>query len=210
MEEKHSCDQSGQPQCSKSCCGVAPFFVGIVLALVVGWWIFPKALFSQENQPVRFSHPVHVEDGGMACEDCHYFNEDGTYNGLPNNEKCGECHSEAMGEDPAETKYIDKYLSVDKEVPWLVYQKQPDNVFFSHAVHNMDKCGECHDFSEVALCNHCHPNVAEADTPPAFNENRLTGYSKDTMKMWACEECHAIPEHRENTNANNACFTCHK
>jgi hypothetical protein len=99
---------------------------------------------------------------------------------------------------------------VDKEVDWHIYQMQPDNVFFSHAAHSMDKCGECHAFSESELCSNCHPDVAQSESPPVYYENRLTKYSKQTMKMWQCEECHVIMDHWDFTNANNACFTCHK
>ena len=39
---------------------------------------------------------------------------------------------------------------------------------------------------------------------PAYYENRISGYSKDTMKMWECERCHA------SMGTSNACFVCHK
>jgi len=210
MEERNkgNAGDHGHDACCKG--GVAPLIVGFVAAIVVGWWFFPKMLYSEKTQPIVFSHKVHIEDAGMACEDCHYFREDGSYAGLPTTEDCAGCHADAMGENPEELKFISNYVHEEKEVAWLRYQTQPDNVFFSHAVHKMDKCGECHDFSEAELCNNCHPAVAESDTPPVYKENRLNKYSKDTMKMWKCEACHSIPEHREMTNANNACFTCHK
>ncbi len=209
MEERNSmvsCDQKkGQSKCS-----AAPFFIGVVAALVVGWWFFPKALFSEQHQPVKFSHKLHMEEAGMECATCHYFNEDGSYHGLPTTEDCAACHADMLGENPEEVKFITDYVDREREVNWLVYQKQPDNVFFSHAVHTLDNCGQCHDYNEAEMCSHCHPNVAEMDEPPAYHENRLTKYSKDTMKMYTCEECHALADHRENTNASNACFVCHK
>lgn len=201
---------SGEQEKGQCSCSVLPFFFGIVVALVAGWWLFPKALFSEEHQPVHFSHVVHIEEAGMECDTCHYFNEDGTYHGMPTTEDCAQCHSGMMGESHAEAQFITEYVEKEKEVDWLVYQKQPDNVFFSHAVHNMENCGMCHDYEQPELCSECHPNVAEMDTPPQFKKNRLTGYSKDTMKMYTCEECHAIEAHRDNTNASNACFVCHK
>ena len=30
------------------------------------------------------------------------------------------------------------------------------------------------------------------------------------MLMWGCERCHAEHMAMGNTNASNACFTCHK
>jgi hypothetical protein len=192
---------------------VAPFIIGVVAALVVGWWLFPKALYSEKTQPLRFSHTTHVEMAGMYCEDCHYLREDGTFNGLPTTEQCASCHMDVMGSDPAEARFVEDYVRTGKEVDWEVYQYQPDNVFFSHAAHNFEQCTMCHaDLYEETgdLCNECHPDVASTDTPPAVEKNVITGYSKGTMKMWACERCHALEPHRDMTYANNACFTCHK
>lgn len=169
------------------------FVIGFVCALIVGWVIFPKVLYSAMEQPVRFSHKVHVEDQGLDCESCHYYRENGSFAGLPTNEDCGNCHFDIMGEDPAEAKYMEEYFNQDKEVPWLVYQYQPDNVYFSHNAHTL-----------AFDCVECHPAMAENDTPPTYYRNRLTGYSKDTMKMWQCERCHA-----EN-GVSNACYNCHK
>ncbi len=209
MEERNSMDAHDQEK-GRCKCSIAPFFVGVVAALVVGWWLFPKALFSEQHQPISFNHVVHIEDAGMTCDQCHYFNEDGTFHGLPTNEDCSMCHMGLMGETHEEVTYVTEYMERGKEVPWLVYQMQPDNVYFSHAAHSMENCGMCHDYTEVELCSECHPPVADMEESPAYHENRLTTYSKDTMKMWACEECHALEDHRFSTNASNACFVCHK
>ena len=176
-------------------CAVLPFvtfIVGFVGVLVLGWWGFPKVLYSEKVQPIRFSHKIHVEDQGMDCEQCHSFREDGSYAGLPTTEQCAECHSEVMGEDPEEQKFVEEYVNQNREVGWLVYQKQPDNVYFSHIAHQDFECSEC------------HLDVADTDTPPVFYENKLSGYSKNTMKMWQCERCHA------QNGASNACYICHK
>ena len=65
------------------------------------------------------------------------------------------------------------------------------------------------------LCRTCHPSLEQLDKGIAVESNILTDYSSTTMKMWECEECHALPGHFYNdgkgrTAANNACFTCHK
>ncbi len=235
---------------SSSSGGVLPFFLGLVVVLFLGWWGFPRLLFSAAEQPVRFSHLAHVDltelglsdeeivkweekypqNPGSACEDCHFFNDDGSFSGIPTNESCSSCHdpdSEPYGEDPEEKRYLEQYLAKDKEVPWLIYQYQPDNVYFSHAAHQ--------DIS----CLTCHPNVGKTDTPPTHYRNILTdysnggymiqfgrganmeqafaydkdemadkvtgeGYSRGTMKMWECEQCHAIK------GQSNACFVCHR
>jgi hypothetical protein len=120
----------------------------------------------------------------------------------------------------AEREYIVKYLIQGKEVPWLNYQYQPDNVYFSHQAHaalDIAELAEMKDelssvvdksvFDEPAEqnCNLCHlKDIDKNDTPPAFERNILSGYSKMTMKMWKCERCHALK------GQPNACYTCHK
>ena len=83
-------------------------------------------------------------------------------------------------------------------------------MFFSHALH-FGPLAELKGPKEIAgFCSRCHLNVAETDVPPVYRENRLSGYSENTMLMWGCERCHAEHMAMGNTNASNACFTCHK
>lgn len=247
MEEKRASKQYG---------GAVPFLLGFIGAVVVGWVLFPQILFSAKEQPFRFSHKVHVEDQGMACEDCHLFREDGSYAGFPSNEQCASCHdvgdpqgiidaivakvgsgditailNEATGPEEldgvlmssspenvqAERAFVVKYLLTGTEIPWYNYQYQPDNVFFSHKAHaglteatvEAAKNGAAHEAvaegGDTPNCNLCHPkDIDKGDNPPPFYRNVITGYSKQTMKMWQCEECHA------RMHQSNACYVCHK
>ncbi len=68
---------------------------------------------------------------------------------------------------------LNEYVKKGKEVDWKVYQKQPDNVFFSHAVHSLATCNNCHEFSERELCSTCHLDMASSKKPPVFRENRI-------------------------------------
>ncbi|MBN2139410.1 MAG: cytochrome c3 family protein [Desulfovibrionaceae bacterium] len=182
MEEKRASKGSG---------GAIPFLIGFVLSAVFLWIIFPQVIYCQKDQPIRFSHTVHKEQG-MECSGCHFFREDGSYAGLPSNEQCAECHTDLMGQDPAEAKYVKEFLEKGRAVPWLIYQYQPDNVYFSHKAHDGFECTDC------------HPNLGDSDTPPPHYRNVITGYSKQTMKMWQCERCHA------EGGVSNACYVCHK
>ncbi|MBZ2170869.1 menaquinone reductase multiheme cytochrome c subunit QrcA [Nitratidesulfovibrio sp. SRB-5] len=207
--------QLNSSDCAKDggkCCGggITPFLVGLVVSLIFGWWVFPDMMYSKKEQPIRFSHKVHMESAGMECKQCHVLREDGTFAGLPSTASCADCHSDVLGSDPEEARFVNEYVKTGKEVKWLVYQIQPDNVFFSHAAHSLDGCNQCHDFKESELCAQCHPDVANSDSAPTYFENKLTGYSKQTMKMWQCERCHANENHYGVTNSSNACFVCHK
>jgi len=186
------------------------FFIGFVSHFFVGWVIFPLLLYAEKEQPIDFNHKVHVEELG-ECESCHYFREDGSFSGVPKLANCVECHEEAVGESAEEAKLVQEYVEPGKEIPWLIYARQPQCVFFSHPAHvNM---------AEME-CVTCHGPVGESDHTRPYQYNRLTKYSRDIwgwniaglkknswdrMKMDDCAECH-----EEMTGHQGACFQCHK
>jgi hypothetical protein len=193
------------------------FILGLAASLIVGWVVFPQVLYSQKKQPIEFNHALHnelVEDG---CESCHFFREDGSYHGVPKLDQCIECHEEVNGEDPEEARFVNEFVANNREVPWLIYSRQPQNVFFSHAAHV--KMGEMY-------CVTCHGHIGESESLPIYKQNRISGYSIDIwgrnisgikrnswdrMKMDDCAECHR----REGVNQNSVqtlrggCFVCH-
>jgi len=141
---------------------------------------------------------------------------------VPKLEQCIDCHEEVQGESPDEAKFVNEYVLKEREVPWLIYSRQPDSVFFSHAAHikgaKMD-------------CVTCHGHIGESDHLKAYEENRLTGYSRDIwgkniagfkknpwdrMKMDDCDVCHreSNSDHYNYETSvqtkKDACFVCHK
>ncbi|MBW2704944.1 MAG: cytochrome c3 family protein [Deltaproteobacteria bacterium] len=194
------------------------FILGLVASLVLGWVIFPQLLYSKKEQPVQFNHVLHNELVDDGCESCHFFREDGTYSGVPKLAQCIDCHEEVQGESEEEAKFVNQYVLKEREVPWLVYSRQPDCVFFSHVAHV--KMGQMD-------CVTCHGDVGESESLKPYEANRISGYSRDIwgkniagikfnswdrMKMDDCSECHV----RENVNQGSVqtlrggCFVCHK
>ena len=193
------------------------FILGLAASLVLGWVIFPKLLYSQKRQPIEFNHALHNELVDEGCESCHFFREDGTYSGVPTLAQCIDCHEEVNGEDPEEEKFVTQYVAKGREVPWLVYSRQPDCVFFSHAAHvkmaNMD-------------CVTCHGNIGESESLKVYQKNRISGYSRDIwgeniagikrnswdrMKMDDCAECHQRNKVNQGSvqTHRGGCFVCH-
>jgi hypothetical protein len=204
--------------------GVWIFFVaGFLGSLIIGWIIFPLALYSEQPQPMNFNHALHIiPDIGIEgdtelerCLHCHGFREDGTFVGIPKLASCMECHDDPespLGETQEEKAFLDNYVAEEKEIPWRSYYRQPDNVYFSHIAHVKMADMEC------AMC---HGNHGINEKLPVFKVNRLTGYSIDIwgrniagfktntwdrMKMDDCAQCHTENDLEEN----NACFVCHK
>ncbi len=190
------------------------FVIGLVGSLIVGWVVFPELLYSKKHQPISFNHAIHMDLVSDGCASCHYFREDGSFSGLPDNSNCIDCHQVAMGVSDDEEKYVTEYVDQNREVPWLSYARQPDCVFFSHAAHvtgaGMD-------------CKECHGDVGKSTKSRVYQENRLTGYSRDIwgysisrlrkpaknepkpMKMNDCARCH-----QAEIGHKGACFQCHK
>lgn len=194
------------------------FIVGLVASLIVGWVIFPKLLYSQKHQPFDFNHKLHNELVADGCESCHFFREDGSYAGVPKLAQCVECHESVQGETEDEATFVNDYVTPGREVPWLVYSRQPDCVFFSHAAHVK---------SAGMDCRTCHGDIGTSTSLKVYEENRITGYSRDIwgkniagfkkntwdrMKMDDCSECHVKLGVQQNSvqTEKEACFVCHK
>lgn len=243
MEENKNCTDGSCNRFKRSC-GAIPFLAGLIAALAFGWWVSPDLLFSKEEQPIRFKHSVHMAKSSLlimqdvTCATCHSFNDDGSFIGIPETSVCASCHDTILTPKPplfasadeiadyeSERRLVEEYIPEHKPIPFKTYQKQPDNVFFSHAAH-FEKCYSCHltmkgkvnlgtPEDPEKLCVQCHVPMKELNQMRAVETNVLTGYSKSTMKMWECESCHVKPGHfdiegKARTVANNACFTCHK
>ena len=218
--DAHGASPSNSPSSAQS--GGGPylllfFLIGLALSLFVGWVIFPKVLYSQKNQPFDFNHKLHLEQVD-DCESCHFLREDGTYSGAPRLAQCIDCHEETMGESEDEAIFVEQYVAKGREVPWLVYARQPDCVFFSHAAH----------IKGAKLdCTVCHGDFGNTESLRPYEENRITGYSRDIwgrniagfkqytwdrMKMDDCAECHESAGIHDSSvqTGRDACFVCHK
>lgn len=194
------------------------FILGLSASLVLGWVVFPQLLYSSKEQPIQFNHVLHNDMVDDGCESCHFFREDGTYSGAPKLAQCIDCHEEVQGESAEEEKFVTQYVELGREVPWLIYARQPACVFFSHVAHV--KMGNME-------CITCHGPIGESESLKTYQANRITGLSRDIwgtniagfkknswdrMKMDDCSECHQqenVNQHSVQTH-KGGCFVCHK
>ncbi len=187
------------------------FVLGALVALAAGWGAFPRALYARRSQPLAFPHKTHAEKSpSAACTDCHEVRADGTFSGVPKLETCAMCHSDVQGKTAAEATLVSDYVKKEREIPWHIYSRQPANVRFSHAIHTQ---------RGKMACKDCHGSMGETDELPVYEENRLTGYSRDIwgrsmsrlgnkpgsgMKMSDCESCH------RDKGVGAGCLGCHQ
>ena len=191
--------------------GITFFIVGLAASLSFGWWAFPKILFTPQPQPVQFSHALHTgEKVGLTCQDCHGFSGNGAFAGIPTIDQCVTCHSEVSGSTEEERRFVEEFVKPNREVPWRVYARQPDNAYFSHIYHVK---------SAGIECARCHGQHGATSTLRPLQVNVISGYSRDLwgspvsgirwipsegMKMSDCIDCHQQHAHR------SACIDCHK
>ena len=174
------------------------FGAGMLAALALGWRGFPLVRFARVPQPVAFSHKIHTEKAGAKCDDCHSLRADGTFAGIPTLDKCSSCHAQPMGTSAEEKRFIDVFVTPNREIPWQDYARQPENVYFSHSFHiklaQID-CRQCHGATR---------RERYARAPPRID--RISGYSASPhfQDMNACEDCH------RQRGAANSCLACHK
>lgn len=186
------------------------FGIGFAAALAAGWIGLPRALYEPVEQPLQFSHATHTGEAvGMTCQDCHALGDDGRFAGLPGIELCAPCHTEPWGSSPHEARLVDEYVQPNREIPWLVYARQPENVYFAHAPH-------------IKLanlpCETCHGEHGKTTSLRPFERNRISTYSRDIeghlvvlasandhgMKMNDCSRCH------HERGVEQSCLTCHR
>jgi hypothetical protein len=185
------------------------FALGLAIGMGTGVFALPAVLYEKLPQPLPFDHVGHTAQG-EACEDCHALLSDGRMSGLPRVAKCAECHASAIGESEGEKALVARFVEPGVEVPWHVYARQPDNVFFPHVTHTK--------LAELP-CERCHGGHGRTTELRPYERNRVSGYSRDLwgakptrlgreahegMKMGDCVACH-----RER-GVHDACLDCHK
>jgi len=172
------------------------FGLGAMIALAMGWLAFPRVLYDRQQQPLEFRHRFHAEKSGTSqCGECHPINQDGAFAGIPRQEACATCHADRLGSSPAEARLVDGYIKKGREVAWLVEYRQPANVWFSHAIHTQ---------RAKLACKECHGDYGETDRQVVYQQNRISGYSRRTMDMSTCEDCH------HKRKVETGCLSCHQ
>jgi hypothetical protein len=136
------------------------------------------------EQPLPFSHRLHLTSRGLQCILCHDAVEDEDYASLPPTSTCMRCHAKTRVDSP-HIQRLTRYDAQQEEVPWKRVYDLPDYVYFSHRRH-----------VRVAkvTCDVCHGSVRELDSMQKLRD----------ISMASCVECH------KNSAAPVLCDSCHQ
>lgn len=129
----------------------------IIIAFIIGGEVvFVEATnlgrqqFYQPEQPIWFSHKVHVGQNKIDCQYCHFTVDKSMHAGIPPTQVCLNCHNQVKKGKITGEKEIAKIFEAvnnNKPIEWIKVHNLPDHVYFNHAQHvNIGKvdCQECH------------------------------------------------------------------
>jgi len=171
------------------------------------------------DQPVKFSHKVHVGENGIDCKYCHTTVADGKSAGIPAANLCMNCHviiREGTNSGKFEIAKVVNAVESGKPIEWVRIHNLPEHVFFSHAVHvgsGKIDCASCHGSVEsmdivkqqndlsMGWCINCH-----RETQVNFTENP---YYEHYTKLHEELKAGKIDTITAEKIGANDCMKCH-
>ena len=177
---------------------------GLVLPVVAtaGIWYYGSPKFTdvgyRPEQPVPYSHKLHVGDMGMDCRYCHASVEVSAVANVPPTQACMNCHTLVKRDSPVLAPIRDSAKS-GRPMRWIRVHKLPDYAYFTHSAHVAAGigCVTCHgriDQMEVVTqeqplsmswCLDCHRNPAPNRRPVAEVTNMKWTPPKDRAALEA-------------------------
>ena len=191
----------------------------VYLVALIAYGVSPEAIRIgyQPEQPVPYSHALHVGQLGLDCRYCHNTVERSSHSAIPPVATCMNCHK-SIHPDSKLLLPIREAFSGDKPVEWVRVHDLPDYVYFNHSAHVTRGvgCESCHgrvDQMEVvkqvrpltmAWCLDCHRHPTPHLRPP----EKVTemGYEPpgDLLSMGL------KVKKQNNINPPTNCSTCHR
>lgn len=124
------------------------------------------------QQPIPYSHALHVGKLGLDCRYCHYTVEKTAFAALPPTQTCMNCHTGILPDDPVLKPLHDSWTT-GKPVEWIKIHNLPQYVYFNHAAHVNHGVG----------CIECHGRIDHMD---------VVAQAKPLSMGW-CIDCHRDP-----------------
>ena len=156
---------------------LALMLVGAPLYLITvgyyGFWPTSRTQGYMPEQPVPYSHALHVGKLGMDCRYCHTTVEEAAFAAIPPTATCMNCHSLLRVDSPKLLPVRESYAS-GEPVEWLKVHNLPDFVYFNHSAHVTRGIG----------CESCHGRIDQMEEV----------YQHAPISMGWCLDCHRNPE----------------
>lgn len=125
------------------------------------------------EQPVPYSHALHVGELGLDCRYCHNTVENAAHAAIPTTETCMNCHQRVKARSPF-LEPLRASAASGRSLEWLKVHDLPDYVYFDHSVHVRNGVG----------CNECHGRIDTMDVV----------FQHEPLSMSWCLQCHREPD----------------
>ena len=148
--------------------------MGGVLTLGV-WYYFSPANFQvgyAPDQPVPYSHRLHVGQLGMDCRYCHSSVEQSQEAQIPPSQTCMGCHAVVRADSPM-LEAVRQSWETGDPVAWVRVHKLPEHAYFDHSAHVTAGVG----------CRSCHGRIDQMDVVTVA----------EPISMAWCLGCHRDP-----------------
>ncbi len=201
----------------------SPTVIGIITFLVIalaaknvidGLYMVGVQQNYQPEQPIAFSHKIHVGDYEIDCQYCHTGVEIAKSANIPSVNICMNCHS-AIKTDSKEIQKLYAAQESGKPIEWVRVHNLPDLAYFNHSQHvnvGQIECQTCHgeiqemevvkQFAPLTMgwCIDCHRNTELNTEGNGYYDklvemhNKVNG-EKNKMKVediggLECSKCH--------------------
>ena len=129
----------------------------------------------QPEQPVPYSHRIHVGQLGIDCRYCHNTVEVAAKAAIPPTQTCMNCHTQIYKESINLTALFDSYAT-GMPIKWKRVHDLPDYAYFNHSAH----------VNRGVSCVECHGRV---DKMEEIKQEK-------PLNMGWCLDCHRKPQGR--------------
>ncbi|MGE4601712.1 MAG: cytochrome c3 family protein [Planctomycetota bacterium] len=213
--------------------GAGAAVTGLYVVLMVYFGLSPKTLSAgyMPQQPVPYSHALHVGELGLDCRYCHTTVESAAFAAVPPTQTCINCHEKIAPTSHKLDPVRDSFVS-GLPVQWIKVHDLPDYVYFNHSAHvtrgvscvechgRVDRMEEVHQVKPLSMgwCLGCHRNpashlrpvdrVTDLDWGLDRTEEEKEAQGNEIMKGLGLIDESGHPTARLTLLTN--CSTCHR
>ncbi|MTI88916.1 MAG: cytochrome C [Balneolaceae bacterium] len=154
--------------------------IGLIVllnAVVFSIWYFFSPEYTDvgyaPEQPVPYSHKLHVDKLGLDCQYCHTQVFESKQANVPATQTCMNCHTYVKTESEKLAKVRESW-ETGEAIEWIRVHNLADYAYFDHSAHVTVGVG----------CESCHGRVDKMDVV----------YQAEPLSMGWCLDCHREPE----------------
>ena len=154
--------------------GIGGGFFGAYTVVLVTFGFSPKTtdVNYMPEQPIPYSHKLHVGELGLDCRYCHTGVEKSAAGAIPPTSTCMNCHH-AIRRDSELLEPLRESYATGNPVEWVRVHDLADFSYFNHSAH----------VTRGVSCVSCHGRIDKMEVV----------YQAEPLSMGWCLDCHRDP-----------------